>query len=221
MSIALRRAEERVERVLGLVAQSDMPLVGFVPDPQREAELELVRDLAEHRAIRAGRGELLDEAWDRVARGYASRLGDMEGWIARAGVSRPGPFDYSAADRAASQIAMQDLVLAALAEDLLTPEEHATLGATGEQMLGQGDELPVGWTPPGEEDALLEPHVVTEARTWPRSELLGAALLVTLAVIGGWVALGDLLAGVGLGLGTAVLLFFWRRDQQPPEAEEG
>jgi hypothetical protein len=223
----MRRAEERVERLLGRVAQSDMPLIAFVPDPDREVELERVRDLAERRAMRAGRSELLDEAWDRVAGGYASRLGDLQGWVARAGVSRPGPFDYSAADRAASQIAIQDLVLAALAEDLLTPDEHATLSLAGEWMLGHGDELPDGWTPvdgwapAGEEDAPLQAPVVAEARTWPRSELLGAGLLVTLAIIGGGVALGDALAGVGLGLGTAVLLFFWRRDPKPPEVEEG
>jgi hypothetical protein len=220
MSIGLRRAQERVERVLDRVAMSDMPLMGAVSDLEWEAKLEQVRDLARRRAIRAGRGELLDEAWDRVASGYASRLGDGAGWMAMQGVPVREPFVYGAEDRVASQIAIGDLVLAAAAEDLLTPEEHALLSATGERMLDPGDELPLDWTPPPEATQPERP-VVSQARAWPRSELLGATLLVTLAMIVGWVAADDPLAGVGLGLGAAAFLFLWRRDPKPPDGETG
>jgi hypothetical protein len=218
MSIALRRAQERVETVLARLAERDLPLMSFESGVAQDAELERVRGLAEQHAVRTGRADLLDEAWDRVAAGYASKLGDQSGWVGVAGVPISTPFAFSAEDRAASQVAIQDLVLAALTEDLLTAEEFATLGAAGEWMLGQSEELPPGWTPPPVDASLLGPAAAL--RTWPAAELLGAALLVLLAVLGGWVAMGNPLAGVGLGVGAAVVLVFWRRDQQPPEDEE-
>jgi hypothetical protein len=219
MSIALRHAQERVESVLARLAERDLPLMSFESGAAQDAELERVRGLAERHAVRTDRADLLDEAWDRVAAGYASKLGDQSGWVGLVGAPISTPFAaFSAEDRAASQVAIQDLVLAALTEDLLTPEEFATLGAAGEWMLGQGEELPPGWTPPPADVSLLEPAAAL--RTWPAAELLGAGLLVVLAFLGGWVAMGNPVAGVGLGVGAAVVLVFWRGDEQPPESEE-
>lgn len=216
MSIGLRRAQERVQRVFQRMADLDMPLFGVDLGALDDAELVALRDRAEQRAAKVGRSDLIDEAFDRIAAGYASRMGDSGRSAGIFGITAP----TDARQLAAAQIALQDLVLAVAAEDLLTPDEAATLGAAGELLLQHGLELPEGWIPPPDVAPEVPPGVPEgEGSTWSRGEVVGAILLVALAVIAGWLAMHDVMAGLGLGFGVAVFLFLWRRERPVPNDE--
>jgi hypothetical protein len=132
---SLARAEQRVDRLFQRMARADAPIwSGSVG--RDDAQLRHVRALAQAAADEAGRGELLDAALERLSGAYASRLGEMGYWTALVGI----PVPFTSAERAASQRVLQDLITAAVVEDLLEVEAVARLRADGETLLGSADE---------------------------------------------------------------------------------
>lgn len=175
----LERAQQRVDRLFERLARSDAPLWSGAP-LRDERQLRTLREQAEEQAIEAGRIELLDEAHERVANAYATRLGDMGYWTGLFGI----PVPFTAQERADSQAVVRDLITAAVVADLLPPLAVEALRADGEHLLGpvedeDGSAPAVERTPP--RDPFVGPYaswqfLVIELLSFDVGVVIGAAI---------------------------------------------
>lgn len=194
LTAADERAVERVEHILGRIAEQDAPLWISDSQPRSGLHLAAVRRLANQRADEACRGDMLAGARERVSRAYALRVGDMSLWSAVTAGSLP----YSARDRADSQAVLQDLVTAAVTEDLLPWSAVRRLREDGERLLDIA--VTDASDPPAEgpvrappEDPFIRPLVPAGGV----ARFLGAVLLVGLSF--------SLVAGATSDAGLGVL----------------
>jgi len=125
-------AERRVERIFERLSRREVPIWPGVARSESAEALARARRAAAEQAAAGGRGALLEASLERVRRAYALHLGDQGYWTAVLAVSVP----VSPADRAASELVVEDLVRAAVVEDLVTASIADTLRADAEELLG-------------------------------------------------------------------------------------
>jgi hypothetical protein len=180
-------AEARVERIFERLSRREVPIWPGVARSATADVLTQARRIATEQAASAGRGALLEAALERVRRAYALHLGDQGYWTAVLAVSVP----VSPADRAASELVVEDLVRAAVVQDLLPASVVDTLRADAEDLLGAGtgEEGETGGEPPatpfaGPLVAASAAGAVVLALAWdPWAGIVVAAVAVAVLVV--------------------------------------
>lgn len=163
-----RTAEDagaRVERIFEQLSRREVPIWPGVARSESAEALVRARRVAAEQAVASGRAALLEAALERVRRAYALHLGDQGYWTAVLAV----PVPVSPADRAASELVVEDLVRAAVVEDLVAASVADTLRADAEDLLGAGTM--------GEGEAVGEPPPTPFAGPLVAASAAGAIVL--------------------------------------------
>ena len=158
-------AAARVERIFERLSRREVPIWPGVARSESADALARARRTAAEQAVAHGRGALLEASLERVRRAYALHLGDQGYWTAVLAV----PVPVSPADRAASELVVEDLLRAAVVEDLVSASVADTLRAAAEDLLGAGI--------PSEGEAAVEPPPIPFAGPLVAASAAGAIVL--------------------------------------------
>jgi hypothetical protein len=192
-------AVERAQDVFAALELLDMTAFGRISLSLRAAEMRAAtREAAARAAEAAGLGPMLDEA-RRAARDFVTNAFDnapFRGIGIDLAESRSRP---SVDDRVAAMLAVEDAVIAAVADPFLTDDDRSTLASPFETLRpswDEGEPLP---------QALAERHVTVTR--WSQYAVFVVLVIgsVVLLALGSGVGLFGLAAAIGIGLVALVV----------------
>jgi hypothetical protein len=197
--------QERVERTLARIARHGVLGDGLIEDISGADQRRPYRNMAERLAEQSGRGDLVRDARARIRAGLDEGYGDLA-----LGNMFGSPGDPAAgAERAATAIALGDLVLAAAVEDLLAPAVFRTLSQDGEAILGMMASPTTAYPRAGVEvGGTIDPVASPWAGAQLVAGILAAIFIGPVAFLFGWDRYGTAV-GLTLGLLVAGVCLAW------------